>query len=37
MTYLGAKKMKNLVGKADFIEITNSGIEESKANGVLKE
>jgi IMP dehydrogenase len=37
MTYLGAKSMKNIVGKADFIEITNSGIEESKANGVMQE
>jgi IMP dehydrogenase len=37
MTYLGAKSMKGIVGKADFIEITNSGIEESKANGVLHE
>jgi len=37
MTYLGAKSMKNLIGKADFIEITNSGIEESRANGVSKE
>ncbi len=37
MTYLGAKSMKNIIGKADFIEITNSGIEESKANGVLHE
>jgi len=36
MTYIGAKDMKSLIGKADFIEITNSGIEESKANGVLK-
>ncbi|MFZ1970782.1 MAG: IMP dehydrogenase [Candidatus Nanoarchaeia archaeon] len=34
MTYLGAKSMKSLIGKADFIEITNSGIEESKANGI---
>lgn len=31
MTYIGAKNMKSLVGKADFMEITNSGIEESKA------
>jgi IMP dehydrogenase len=37
MTYIGARTMKNLIGKADFIEITNSGIEESKANGVLEE
>lgn len=37
MTYMGARTMKNLVGKADFIEITNSGMEESRANGVSKE
>ncbi len=36
MTYIGARNMNSLIGKADFIEITNSGIEESKANGVLK-
>ena len=30
MTYVGAREMKNLVGKADFIQITNSGIRESK-------
>lgn len=34
MTYVGAREIKNLVGKADFIEITNMGLEESKANGV---
>ena len=34
MTYIGARNMKSLVGKADFIEITNSGMEESRANGV---
>jgi len=33
MTYMGARDMKGLIGKADFIEITNSGIEEGKANG----
>jgi IMP dehydrogenase/GMP reductase len=33
MTYIGAKDMKGLIGKADFIEITNSGIEESRAHG----
>jgi IMP dehydrogenase len=33
MTYLGARTLKNFIGKADFEEITNSGIEESKANG----
>lgn len=36
MTYIGAKDMNSIIGKADFIEITNSGIEESRANGVLK-
>ncbi len=36
MTYIGAKDMKSLIGKADFIEITDSGIEESRANGILK-
>ena len=37
MTYLGAKEMKNIIGKADFIEITSSGIEESRANGIFEE
>mgnify|MGYP001591376555 CR=1 FL=1 len=37
MTYLGAKEMKNIIGKADFIEITNSGIEESSAHGISKQ
>lgn len=36
MTYLGAREMKNLVGKADFIEMTNSGLEESRAHGIFK-
>ncbi|MCL5018240.1 MAG: IMP dehydrogenase [Candidatus Pacearchaeota archaeon] len=36
MTYIGARNMNSIIGKADFIEITNSGREESKANGVLK-
>jgi len=36
MTYMGAGETKKIIGKADFIEITNSGIEESKANGVYK-
>ena len=31
MTYIGAREMKNIVGKADFIHITNSGISESHA------
>jgi IMP dehydrogenase len=34
MTYLGAKEMKNIIGKADFIEMTNSGMKESEAHGV---
>jgi IMP dehydrogenase len=34
MTYVGAKEMKNIIGKADFIEMTNSGIRESEAHGV---
>ena len=32
---MGAKQMKNIIGKADFIQITNAGIEESIANGCL--
>lgn len=36
MTYMGAGEIKELVGMADFIEITNSGIEESRAHGLLK-
>jgi len=31
MTYVGAREIKGLVGKADFIHITNSGIIESGA------
>jgi IMP dehydrogenase len=37
MTYMGASEMKNIVGKADFIEITNSGIKESIAHGLLED
>ena len=33
MTYIGAKEIKNIVGKADFIEISHAGLEESKASG----
>jgi len=33
MTYIGAKEMKNLIGKADFTEITSAGFEESKPHG----
>lgn len=36
MTYLGAREMKDIIGKADFIEMTNSGIEESRANGLIE-
>jgi IMP dehydrogenase len=34
MTYIGARAMKNIIGKADFLEISNLGLEESRANGV---
>lgn len=34
MTYIGAKKMINLIGKADFIEMTSAGKEESRAHGI---
>jgi IMP dehydrogenase len=37
MTYIGAKEMKNIIGKADFKRITNEGIKESRANGVFGE
>lgn len=33
MTYIGAREMKNLVGKADFIEITSAGFTESTPHG----
>lgn len=33
MTYMGAKNMKEIIGKADFIHITNSGFNESIAHG----
>ena len=36
MTYTGSDEMKKLIGKADFVEISNAGFEESKANGVNK-
>ena len=36
MTYMGADNMNKLIGKADFVEISNAGFEESKANGVNK-
>ena len=31
MTYVGAREIWDIVGKADFIHITNSGIEKSRA------
>jgi len=37
MTYMGAIEMENIIGKADFIEMTNSGQEESRAHGLCKE
>lgn len=36
MTYMGTDNMKKLIGKADFIEISSAGFEESTANGVSK-
>lgn len=36
MTYLGARNMMEFIGRAEFIEQTNSGIEESRANGVME-
>jgi len=35
MTYIGAGNMKKLIGKADFIENTHSGIKEGEANALL--
>ena len=34
MTYIGANEIKKLTGKADFIEISSAGMEESIANGL---
>ncbi len=34
MTYMGVDEIKKLVGKADFIEISQAGMEESIANGL---
>ena len=31
-TYMGAKKMNEIIGKADFIEISNAGLKESKTH-----
>jgi len=36
MTYIGANQMKKIIGKADFIEMTNSGQEESKAHALSR-
>ncbi len=37
MTYIGANELNKLIGKADFIEISSAGMEESVANGINKE
>ena len=37
MTYVGAREIKNLIGKADFIEISPAGFEESIAHGKKKD
>jgi len=34
MTYIGAKEMKNIVGKADFIQLTSAGRKRSRAHAV---
>ncbi len=36
MTYVGAKDIESLKGKADFIRITDAGYNESKAHGLIK-
>lgn len=36
MTYVGANSIDKLKGKADFIEISNMGLRESKAHGLFK-
>ncbi len=36
MTYVGAKNIESIRGKADFTEITRAGMEESVAHGVLR-
>ncbi len=33
MTYIGAKEMKNIIGKADFVQLTAAGRKESIAHG----
>lgn len=37
MTYIGAREIKNLIGKADFIEIDSAGLQESMAHGKIEE
>ncbi len=37
MTYIGANEIKDLVGKADFIEVSSAGFEESIAHGKKKD
>jgi len=34
MTYVGAKEMNEIIGKADFIEISHAGIKESQPHGL---
>tara|TARA_Y100000310_G_C20684155_1_gene817906 strand:- start:759 stop:1799 length:1041 start_codon:yes stop_codon:yes gene_type:complete len=34
MTYIGAKEMKNLVGKADFVQLTSAGRKRSRAHAL---
>jgi len=34
MTYMGAREMQEIIGKADFTEISHAGIKESKAHGL---
>ncbi len=36
MTYIGAKEMQNIIGKADFIEISSIGHEKNHAHGINK-
>lgn len=36
MTYIGADSIEKISGKADFVEISNSGMNESIAHGVIK-
>jgi len=36
MTYIGAKNIESLKGKADFIEISSAGYNESQAHGLFK-